>query len=152
MMLVPSVGHTGHRNLIAYICLADALDRNGEVMIFWGWGGGGECRVCSMCVLYHLTRGQHMSVLKYDYHKGCLYSLDISLKSYRTRTRKMSFYFHRQSDRNYQKRKDFGPLFLCVTFTAEWKRSWKGSGSFWHNGKLISHDLLFSHTRIVSIC
>lgn len=50
-MLVPSVGHTGHRNLIAYICLADALDRNGEVMIFWGWGGGVNVE-CAVCVSY----------------------------------------------------------------------------------------------------
>lgn len=53
MTVVPCVGHTGQRNLIAYICLADALDRNREVVIFFldtgstrVRGGGGGCAVC----------------------------------------------------------------------------------------------------------
>lgn len=46
------------RNLIAYICLADALDRNGEVMIFWGEGAcvcWGRCGVC-VCLISPDTR------------------------------------------------------------------------------------------------
>lgn len=66
------------RNLIAYICLTDALDRNGEVMIFWGesarlcWGrvGVGRCCACAcVCVLYLLTQGRHMHALNNDYHQ-----------------------------------------------------------------------------------
>lgn len=44
--LTVCVGHTGQRDLIAYICLADALDRNREAVIFRiqgqpVWRGGG---------------------------------------------------------------------------------------------------------------
>lgn len=46
MTVAPCVGHTGQRNLIAYIGLDDALDRNREVVI--------------VLFLYHLTLGQHM--------------------------------------------------------------------------------------------
>lgn len=63
MTVVPRVGHTGQHDLIAYICLADALDRNREAVILGyrvnPYGGG--VVMCNVCVLYHLTLGQHMS-------------------------------------------------------------------------------------------
>lgn len=64
MTLIPSVGHAGHRNLIAYICLADALDRNGKVMIFWGWGCGNVDveNVQYVCLILPDTRPTYVSV------------------------------------------------------------------------------------------
>lgn len=63
MTVVPCMGHTGQHDLIAYICLADALDRNREAVIFriqgqpvcvcQGVGGGRECAMCVSYITWH---------------------------------------------------------------------------------------------------
>lgn len=43
MTVAPCVGHTGRRNLIAYIGLDDALDRNREAVIVFFFDTGSTC-------------------------------------------------------------------------------------------------------------
>lgn len=49
MTVIPCVGHSGQHDLIAYICLADALDRNGEALIFRDTGSAHVCM--SVCLI-----------------------------------------------------------------------------------------------------
>lgn len=52
---------------------------------------------------------------------------------------------------NVTDRKRYWQLFLCVLLQLNGREA-ERVRSLYHNEKLISHDLLFSHRLIVSVC
>lgn len=92
-----------------------------------------------------------MSALKYDYHKGCLYSLDISLKSYRTRLEKNVLLLSLIEQQKLAQKKDFGLLFLCVALRLNGREAEKGLVLF-DTMESLFHMICCLVTHVLCLC